>query len=320
VLSCRMTGFLLELPPADHLALTVPPAPRMSPNREIRHLAVLPVEVLRLLDPRPGEVWVDCTVGAGGHARLFVERLGPVGRLIGLDQDPAMLELARARLIDRPVELVHANFDQLPEVLANRKIEAVDGVLADLGFASDQVEQPERGLSFRSQGPLDMRLDPTTGVTAAELVNTMSEATLADLFHEYGEERQSRRVARRIVERRKEKPFATTSDLADLVRSCVRKSGGIDPATRVFQALRIAVNDELGALDRLLAALPRVVKPGGRAGIISFHSLEDRRVKHAFRDRAVWEPLTKKPVEAGEEEIAQNPRARSAKLRVARRV
>jgi 16S rRNA (cytosine1402-N4)-methyltransferase len=320
VLSCRMTGFLLELPPADHLALTVPPAPRMSPNREIRHLAVLPVEVLRLLDPRPGEVWVDCTVGAGGHARLFVEHLGPVGRLIGLDQDPAMLELARARLIDRPVELVHANFDQLPEVLANRKIEAVDGVLADLGFASDQVEQPERGLSFRSQGPLDMRLDPTTGVTAAELVNTMSEATLADLFHEYGEERQSRRVARRIVERRKEKPFATTSDLADLVRSCVRKSGGIDPATRVFQALRIAVNDELGALDRLLAALPRVVKPGGRAGIISFHSLEDRRVKHAFRDRAVWEPLTKKPVEAGEEEIAQNPRARSAKLRVARRV
>jgi 16S rRNA (cytosine1402-N4)-methyltransferase len=259
-------------------------------------------------------------VGAGGHARLFVEHLGPVGRLIGLDQDPAMLELARARLIDRPVELVHANFDQLPEVLANRKIEAVDGVLADLGFASDQVEQPERGLSFRSQGPLDMRLDPTTGVTAAELVNTMSEATLADLFHEYGEERQSRRVARRIVERRKEKPFATTSDLADLVRSCVRKSGGIDPATRVFQALRIAVNDELGALDRLLAALPRVVKPGGRAGIISFHSLEDRRVKHAFRDRAVWEPLTKKPVEAGEEEIAQNPRARSAKLRVARRV
>jgi 16S rRNA (cytosine1402-N4)-methyltransferase len=320
VLSCRMTGFLLELPPADHLALTVPPAPRMSPNREIRHLAVLPVEVLRLLDPRPGEVWVDCTVGAGGHARLFVEHLGPVGRLIGLDQDPAMLELARARLIDRPVELVHANFDQLPEVLANRKIEAVDGVLADLGFASDQVEQPERGLSFRSQGPLDMRLDPTTGVTAAELVNTMSEATLADLFHEYGEERQSRRVARRIVERRKEKPFATTSDMADLVRSCVRKSGGIDPATRVFQALRIAVNDELGALDRLLAALPRVVKPGGRAGIISFHSLEDRRVKHAFRDRAVWEPLTKKPVEAGDEEIAQNPRARSAKLRVARRV
>jgi 16S rRNA (cytosine1402-N4)-methyltransferase len=292
----------------------------MSPNREIRHLAVLPVEVLRLLDPRPGEVWVDCTVGAGGHARLFVERLGPVGRLMGLDQDPAMLELARARLIDRPVELVHANFDQLPEVLANRKIEAVDGVLADLGFASDQVEQPERGLSFRSQGPLDMRLDPTTGVTAAELVNTMSEATLADLFHEYGEERQSRRVARRIVERRKEKPFATTSDMADLVRSCVRKSGGIDPATRVFQALRIAVNDELGALDRLLAALPRVVKPGGRAGIISFHSLEDRRVKHAFRDRAVWEPLTKKPVEAGDEEIAQNPRARSAKLRVARRV
>jgi 16S rRNA (cytosine1402-N4)-methyltransferase len=164
-----------------------------------------------------------------------------------------------------------------------------------------------------------MRLDPAAGTTAADLVNTLSEAGLADLFYEYGEERQSRRVARKIVERRKSRPFAATSDLADLVRSCVRKSGGIDPATRVFQALRIAVNDELGALDRLLAALPRVVKPGGRAGIISFHSLEDRRVKHAFRIRELWEPVTRKPVEATDAETAANPRARSAKLRVARR-
>jgi 16S rRNA (cytosine1402-N4)-methyltransferase len=280
----------------------------------------MPGEVLRLLDPQSGETWVDCTVGGGGHARLIAEKIGPSGRLLGLDQDPTMLELARTKLVGLPVELVHANFDQLPEVLRNRGIDAVDGVFADLGFASDQVDQPDRGLSFRAEGPLNMRLDPTAGTTAAEMVNTMSEAGLADLFYEYGEERQSRRVARRIVERRKERPFATTSELADLVRSCVRKSGGIDPATRVFQALRIAVNDELGALDRLLATLPRVVKPHGRAGIISFHSLEDRRVKQAFRDRAVWEPLTKKPLEASEAEIAQNPRARSAKLRVARRV
>jgi 16S rRNA (cytosine1402-N4)-methyltransferase len=174
-----------------------------------------------------------------------------------------------------------------------------------------------RGFSFRESGPLDMRLDPTGGATAADLVNTMSEGALADVFFEYGEERHSRRVARKIVERRQEKPFTTTDDLAAVVRSCVPRSGGIDPATRVFQALRIAVNDELGALDRLLAALPKVVKPGGRAGVISFHSLEDRRVKHAFRAAGVWEPLTKKPVEAGDEELARNPRARSAKLRVA---
>jgi len=313
-------GVLLELLSAEHLALTIVPVPRMSPAHNVRHLAVLTVEVLRLLDPQPGETWVDCTVGGGGHARLVAGRLGPEGRLFGLDQDPTMLELARPGLAELPVEFVHANFDQLPEVLRNRGIDVVDGVFADLGFASDQVDAPERGLSFRADGPLDMRLDPTGGATAAELVNSMSESALADLFFEYGEERQSRRVARRIVERRKEKPFANTVDLADVVRSCVRQSGGIDPATRVFQALRIAVNDELGALDRLLSALPRVVKPGGRAGIISFHSLEDRRVKHAFRDRAVWEPLTKKPVKASEEEIARNPRARSAKLRVARRV
>ena len=291
----------------------------MSPNSEVRHRPVMPGEVLRLLDPKPGETWVDCTVGGGGHALLIARRIGPNGRLIGLDQDPSMLERGRARLADLPVTLVHANFDQLPEVLANLGSESVDGVLADLGFASDQLEDPARGLSFRAQGPLDMRLDPTAGTPARELVNTMSEAGLADLFFEYGEERQSRRVARKIVERRKTRLFETTGDLADVVRSCVRKSGSIDPATRVFQALRIAVNDELGALDRLLAALPRVVKPGGRAGIISFHSLEDRRVKHAFRDHDVWEPVTKKPVEAGDEETARNPRARSAKLRVARR-
>jgi len=289
----------------------------MSPDREPRHAPVLPAETIRLLDPQPGQAWVDCTVGAGGHSRLLAEKVGPTGRLIGLDQDPTMLDLARPRLAGLPVTLVHANFDQLPGVLANLGTDAVDGVLADLGFASDQIEQAARGFSFRDDGPLDMRLDPAAGETAADLVNRLSEKSLADVFWEYGEERHSRRVARKIVERRKAKPFATTADLADVVRSCVPRSGGIDPATRVFQALRVAVNDELGALDRLLAALPRVVKPGGRAGVISFHSLEDRRVKQAFRVREVWEPVTKKPVEAGDEEVARNPRARSAKLRVA---
>src|SRR5262245_50839420 len=280
----------------------------MSPDRDARHVSVLPAETLRLLDPKPGETWVDGTVGAGGHARLIAEKIGDTGRLIGLDQDPTMLELARPRLAGLAVTLVHANFDQLPDVLANLGIERSDGVLADLGFASDQMDQAARGFSFRDDGPLDMRLDPTAGATAADLVNTMSEKGLADVFWEYGEERHSRRVARKVVERRKAKPFATTADLADVVRSCVPRSGGIDPATRVFQALRVAVNDELGALDRLLAALPRVVRPGGRAGIISFHSLEDRRVKQAFRTPGVWQPLTKKPVEATDEELARNPR------------
>jgi 16S rRNA (cytosine1402-N4)-methyltransferase len=288
----------------------------MSPSPEPRHASVLPAETLHLLAPLPGETWVDATVGAGGHARLIAET---AGRVIGLDQDPAMLELARPRLAGLPVELIHANFDQLPEVLANLKLEKIDGVLADLGFCSDQLADPGRGLSFKTDGPLDMRLDPTVGQTAADLVNTLSESALADVFYEYGEERKSRWVAKRVVERRKDRPFETTADLADVVRRTVPRSGGIDPATRVFQALRLAVNDELGALDRLLAALPHVLKPGGRAGVISFHSLEDRRVKQAFRNRDVWHPTTKKPVEAGDAEVVANPRARSAKLRVATR-
>jgi 16S rRNA (cytosine1402-N4)-methyltransferase len=289
----------------------------MSASREPRHQPVLAAELLRLLDPKPGETWVDCTVGAGGHARLIAERLVAAGRLIGIDRDPAMLELARSRLQGLPVTLVHANFDRLTEVLADLGIERVGGVLADLGFASDQMDTAGRGFSFRGHGPLDMRFDPTTGATAADLLNTLSEAALADLFFEYGEERYSRRVARRVVERRATRPFETTTELAELLRRCVPRSGTIDPATRVFQALRIAVNDELGALDRLLAALPGVVTPGGRVAIISFHSLEDRRVKQAFRTAGVWEPLTKKPVEPSDEERAHNPRSRSAKLRVA---
>jgi 16S rRNA (cytosine1402-N4)-methyltransferase len=292
----------------------------MSADRVPVHASVLPTESLTLLDPRPGETWVDCTVGGGGHTRLIAGRVGPTGRVVGLDQDPTMLDLARGRLQGLPVELVHANFDQLADVLAARGITAVDGVFADLGFSSDQLAEAGRGLSFRDDGPLDMRLDPTAGATAADLVNTLGEKALADVFWEYGEERHSRRVARRIVERRAEKPFATTAELAAVVRGAVPRSGGIDPATRVFQALRIAVNDELGALDRLLAALPTVVKPGGRAGVISFHSLEDRRVKHAFRAAGVWRPVNKKPVEAGADETARNPRARSAKLRVATRI
>ena len=268
---------------------------------------------------------VDATVGTGGHSRLIAERLGPLGRLIGLDRDLAMLELAQPRLLGLPVTLVQANFDQLPLVLEERGISAVDGVFADLGVCSDQIEAPERGFSFQQDGPLDMRLDPGQGEPASAMLKRLGERELADVFWKYGEERFSRRIARKIVEVRRRTPLETTEQLAELVRRCVPRSKGprgkgIDPATRVFQALRIAVNDELGALDRFLEALPACVKPGGRAVVISFHSLEDRRVKQAFRDRAVWQSLTRKPVQAGEDELRNNPRARSAKLRAAQRL
>lgn len=283
----------------------------------MRHVPVLATEVLDLLAPAAGETWVDCTVGVGGHATLIAQRLMPGGRLIGLDRDSAMLELARPRLTGLPVTLVQAAFDQIDAALADQGISAVDGVLADLGICSDQLDDANRGLSFQHDGSLDMRLDRSDGRTAADLIARLNERELADLIYQYGEERFSRRIARRIVETREKTPIRTTGQLADLVRSCVPRSHGIDPATRTFQALRIAVNDELDALDALLRVLPRVVRTGGRVGIISFHSLEDRRVKQAFRDPAFWAAKTKKPVEAGDDERIANPRSRSAKLRVA---
>jgi 16S rRNA (cytosine1402-N4)-methyltransferase len=286
------------------------------------HVSVLPAEVLAALEPQPGQTIVDCTVGGGGHTRLLAERVGPSGVLLGLDQDQTMLSLARTRVGGLPVRLVHANFEDLHEVLQTLQIGPVDAVLADLGFASDQLANPERGLSFQHDGPLDMRLDPTRGEPAAALVQRLPERELADLIYRFGEERYSRRVARAIVEARKKERIAMTGQLAELVRRCVPRSRGgpsIDPATRTFQALRIAVNDELGALERFLTALPDCVRPGGRVAVISFHSLEDRLVKHAFRDPERWELVTRKPLVPGEDECARNPRARSAKLRVAKR-
>lgn len=289
-----------------------------------QHVSVLPREVLAYLTPAPGETLVDATCGAGGHSRLLAERVVPGGRIIAFDHDPTMLELARPRLEGLPVTQVHTGFDRLREVLDRLGLSAVDGVLADLGVCSDQLNAAGRGFSFQEEGPLDMRLDPTSGEPASDLVARLSERDLADVIYRYGEERFSRRIAKRIVEARRRQPLATTTQLAALVRSCVPRprgrAGAIDPATRTFQALRIAVNDELDALERLLAALPNCVKPGGRVVLLSFHSLEDRLVKHALRDRTLWEVLTRKPVTADEDEVRSNPRARSAKLRAARRL
>jgi 16S rRNA (cytosine1402-N4)-methyltransferase len=293
-------------------------------NDSPRHVPVLPLEVLAFLTPQPGQVFVDATVGVGGHSRLLAERLTPGGRLIGLDRDAAMLELARPCLVDLPVTLMQAPFSRLRAVLDELGVDAVDGVLADLGFCSDQMDDAERGLSFMQAGPLDMRLDAASGEPASALLRRLNERDLADLIYRYGEERFSRRIARRIVEVRRRTPLQTTQELAELVRRCLPKSGhrrhAIDPATRVFQALRIAVNDELGELETLLKILPRCVRPGGCVAIISFHSLEDRLVKTAFRERTQWEALTRKPVQAGADEVSKNPRARSAKLRAARRL
>ncbi|HEV3202951.1 MAG TPA: 16S rRNA (cytosine(1402)-N(4))-methyltransferase RsmH [Gemmataceae bacterium] len=292
-----------------------------------RHVPVMPTEMLNYLAPAQGQIIVDATLGGAGHAQLIVERLHPHGRLIGLDQDPAMAEMARRRLqgmkTDVARTVVASNFDRLREILDDLEIEAVDGVLADLGVCSDQLDDPERGLSFQQEGPLDMRLNPAVGEPASAWLRRLKERDLADLIYQFGEERFSRRIARKIVEIRRKQPLETTEQLARLVRGCVPRPRGkrqsIDPATRVFQALRIAVNDEIGALDRFLSALPQCVKPGGRAVVISFHSLEDRPVKRAFRDKKVWQVLTPKPLQPGDEEIRNNPRARSAKLRAAQR-
>ena len=286
------------------------------------HVPVLLDEVLAWLDPRPGQVLVDGTLGGGGHARALAERVGPEGRIVGLDRDPAAIERATETLAGTPTTLVHSDFRDLPEVLAQLDVSGVDGVLLDLGLSSDQLEDPERGFSFSTEGPLDLRFDPTRGEPAWRLVNRLDEKRLAQLIHEFGEERYSRRIARAVVRRRREKPIRTAAELAELVRRCVPRSPSarrLDPATRTFQALRIAVNHELESLDAALARVPDCLTPGGRFAVISFHSLEDRRVKEAFRDDARLEVLTRKPVRPRSEEVQQNPRARSAKLRVAQR-
>jgi 16S rRNA (cytosine1402-N4)-methyltransferase len=286
----------------------------------------MPDAVLSYLAIEPGQTVVDATAGAAGHLRLLARALGERGRLIALDRDPKMLDLAervmRQNAATRvPIAWVHSTFDNLREILDELQIDSVDVILADLGICSDQLDQADRGLSFQMDGLLDMRLDQSQGRTAAAIINSASERELSDILWKYGEERFSRRIARRIVERRHRSPLRSTGELAELVRRSVPRSGRhrIDPATRTFQALRIAVNDELGALERLLHQLGDCLRPGGRAAIISFHSLEDRLVKHEFRRRDRWLALTPKPVSADTQEVESNPRARSAKLRAAQK-
>jgi len=292
----------------------------MADSPAAQHVSVMLAEIVEWLNPRPGQILVDGTLGAGGHTRALAQRVGREGMVIALDRDPATLVAADGNRAGLSVKLAQANFCDLSEVLAELQLTAVDGVVLDLGMSSDQLADGSRGFSFDAEGPLDLRFDTTEGEPAWRLLERQSAERLADTIYEYGEERFSRRIARRIVEQRREKPIRTARELADLVRRCVPRRGDrIDPATRTFQALRIAVNDEMKSLDLALARLPDCLKPGGRLAIISFHSLEDRRVKEAFRDNPKWQVLTKKPLRAQPEEIASNPRSRSAKLRVAAR-
>ncbi len=296
----------------------------MEPVNPTVHVSVMLPEVLKYINPQPGQVIVDGTLGGAGHAAEIVRKLVPGGCLIGLDRDSIPLQRAEETLKGQPIILSQSNFCDLPEVLDQIEgIDKVDGILLDLGLSSDQLADRERGFSFNSDGLLDLRFDVNHGEPAWKMINRLSEQTLADVIYTYGEERFSRRIARKIFERRHSDPIKTAIQLAELVRSCVpaerNRRNAIDPATRTFQALRIAVNDELKSLEIALRRFPEVLKPGGILAIISFHSLEDRRVKEAFRSDDRYEIITPKALTASPEELDVNPRSRSAKLRVARR-
>jgi len=299
-----------------------------SPNSgfDARHEPVLVREVVALLEPRPDGTYVDCTVGLGGHTAALLA--AGAGRVIGLDRDAAALARAGERLaaFGPRVDLVHADYRDLTHVLSARGAGPVDGVLADLGVSSWQLDDPARGFSFRANGPLDMRMDPSRDRSAAELIAGVDESTLADVIFKFGEERHARRIARAIVRARDRAPLVDTSTLASVVR---RAAGGrgwqrIDPATRTFQALRIWVNRELDGVDTFLESAVASLRAGGRLLVIAFHSLEDRIVKHTFRRLTDESPgvraLTRKPLRPGGDEVDHNPRARSARLRAVERV
>ena len=287
------------------------------------HVPVLLDQMVHWLAPRPGQTIVDGTLGGGGHTRALAAAVGNGGLIVAFDRDPAVIDAAERNLRGLPIKLVQANFCDLPEILEQLQIEAVDGVVLDLGLSSDQLADRSRGFSFSAGGPLDLRFDPLSGEPARRLVNRFSAEHLQQLISSYGEERYARRIAEAIVRRRRERPIETAEELADLIRRCVPRtpdSERIDPATRTFQALRIAVNDELKSLEIALRRIPDCLRRGARMAVISFHSLEDRRVKEAFRGDGRLKALTPRPIRGDEEEIARNPRSRSAKMRFAEKL
>lgn len=312
----------------------------MNGERQFFHNPALLKETVELLKPRPGETFVDGTVGAGGHARALADAVGVGGLLIGIDRDPRSLQAAQTALAETrtQVRLVHANFADLGEVLSAQGVDRADGILYDLGLCSMQVDRPEYGFSFLQDGPLDLRFDPSDGEPAWRLLERLDARPMASLFRAYGEERAARRIAEAVVHARKTNPVRTTGRLAEIVEQVVPRRGPRHPATRVFQALRIVVNDELGALTAGLRAAARRLAIGGRLAVISYHSLEDRRAKRFFQAmerpcvcgpeapvcmcgrQPAFRRLTRKAVQAGDDELAANPRARSARLRVGEKI
>ncbi len=285
------------------------------------HVPVMLEACMQCLQPKPGGVFADVTLGRGGHAQALLERTSPGGRVLGLDRDPSAIAFCKARLApfgDR-ITLVHGTMSGLEQSAERFGFDGFDGVFADLGVSSPQLDEAKRGFSFQQDGPLDMRMDSSQGQTARELIASLREDELANVIYEYGEERRSRRIARSIKCAEADNQLQSTADLRRaVVRAIGPKRGRVDPATRTFQAIRIAVNQELDELRALLACAPKVLREQGVLTILSFHSLEDRIVKRAFRGADIWQPLFKKPLVADDEELSRNPRARSAKLRAAR--
>jgi len=304
------------------------PAPQPPPFDETNvteptcHKPVMLAEVVEWLQATPAKVLVDGTLGGGGHTAELARQVLPSGRVLAIDLDPEALDRAQAALEGLPVEVAIGSYTAIPKLLREHGLLHVDGILLDLGLSSDQLADHDRGFSFQSDGTLDLRFDRTRGEPAWKLLARIDEKSLANIIYQYGEERLSRRIARKLVAQRRENPIRTADQLANLVRHCVprsKKGHRIDPATRTFQALRIAVNEELTQLEQALKHLPDCLAPDGRLAIISFHSLEDRLVKHAFRSDPRLQVLTKSPLLPSETETTENPRARSAKLRVAKR-
>ena len=292
------------------------------PDSTTTHVPVLLKEVIDGLQLTSGQSVIDGTLGGGGHSRHLLQQVGAEGSLLALDRDHRAVELARKQFPDEQATILQGNYADIPEFLRQLEIETVDGILLDLGLSSDQLADEQRGFSFNTTGRLDLRFNQREGEPAWKLLNRLSPEHLADLIYQYGEDRLSRRIARAIVKQRQEAPIETADQLAAIVRRCYprHRNETLDPATRTFQALRIAVNDELKWLEVALRRLPDCLPVGGRLAIISFHSLEDRRVKHGFRQDPRLKPITKRPIRPEPEETDRNPRSRSARLRVAERI
>jgi len=309
-------------------SIVMEPIDEQSEGSMDLHRSVMLGQVIEYLAPKPGDVMVDCTIGLGGHAKAILDQIGSTGRLIGIDQDQRSIEIVRDTLgqYAQQCDFIHSDFRDMDEILVGLNVETVDGILLDLGISSFQLDDPQRGFTFKEEGPLDMRMDQRSQITAFDLINSLSEHELSAIIHDYGQDRWHRRIARNLIFHRAKKPIETTEELAQIVLKAIprsKKRQKIHPATRTFQAFRIAVNRELESLELILDKCVGHLNKGGRLTVIAFHSLEDRIVKQKFKGwgkEGLVQVLVKKPLRPDETEIKSNPRSRSARLRVIERI